>query len=305
MLLLPFLSNLKGIPFAELPSYLRSGAACFLNVGANTTGKFSSFGIWNSNEYGMLAEQHTFWSKIIWIGMLTFLRLWRCSSSTPTLHCCEYGFQHLSALSCKDFFCCGFISCSNIIRYKPVCYFRPNSISYLFIAGIICMHLFVPTWVLIWVWLLFFSVPISIFVLTLSLPYLPQEGGLSPFFVIGSAVLVLGLALYNLPQPANEGSKIDWCCSINPSNKRLHTLVKQLSKLPHVDTIASKIAILQLIWTPSVFEFRYFCNHIVILHSCQLYIDYTSWLCSYKTAVISGTHQNPSGYLVNPCHWFG
>ncbi|KAL5658810.1 hypothetical protein ACJX0J_031973, partial [Zea mays] len=34
-LLLPFLSNLKGIPFAELPSYLTHGVACFLNVGGN------------------------------------------------------------------------------------------------------------------------------------------------------------------------------------------------------------------------------------------------------------------------------
>ncbi|XP_078152270.1 protein CLT2, chloroplastic-like [Carex rostrata] len=30
-LLLPFLSNLRGIPFAELPTYLKSGAACFSN----------------------------------------------------------------------------------------------------------------------------------------------------------------------------------------------------------------------------------------------------------------------------------
>nr|DAD40904.1 TPA_asm: hypothetical protein HUJ06_015227 [Nelumbo nucifera] len=38
LLFLPLLSNLKGISFAELPSYLKSGAACFLNIGANTTG---------------------------------------------------------------------------------------------------------------------------------------------------------------------------------------------------------------------------------------------------------------------------
>ncbi|XP_077216768.1 CRT (chloroquine-resistance transporter)-like transporter 2 [Tasmannia lanceolata] len=38
LLLLPLLSNLKGIPFAELPSYLRSGAGCFTNVGADITG---------------------------------------------------------------------------------------------------------------------------------------------------------------------------------------------------------------------------------------------------------------------------
>lgn len=39
-LLLPFLSNLKGIPFAELPSYLTRGVACFLNVGGNLKGEY-------------------------------------------------------------------------------------------------------------------------------------------------------------------------------------------------------------------------------------------------------------------------
>jgi hypothetical protein len=39
-LLLPFLSNLKGIPFAELPSYLTRGVACFLNVGGNMKGEY-------------------------------------------------------------------------------------------------------------------------------------------------------------------------------------------------------------------------------------------------------------------------
>ncbi|KAL3845762.1 hypothetical protein ACJIZ3_003165 [Penstemon smallii] len=38
LLCLPLLSNLKGIPFSELPSYLRSGAACFFNIGTDTTG---------------------------------------------------------------------------------------------------------------------------------------------------------------------------------------------------------------------------------------------------------------------------
>jgi len=42
-LLLPFLSNLKGIPFAELPAYLNRGAACFLNIGGNLKGKYISY----------------------------------------------------------------------------------------------------------------------------------------------------------------------------------------------------------------------------------------------------------------------
>ncbi|KAG2649956.1 hypothetical protein PVAP13_1NG144500 [Panicum virgatum] len=35
-LLLPFLSNLRGIKFAELPGYLNGGAECFLNIGESS-----------------------------------------------------------------------------------------------------------------------------------------------------------------------------------------------------------------------------------------------------------------------------
>ncbi|QCE01577.1 Chloroquine-resistance transporter-like [Vigna unguiculata] len=37
-LLLPFLSKLWGIPFSQLPNYLKDGAACFLNVGTLSSG---------------------------------------------------------------------------------------------------------------------------------------------------------------------------------------------------------------------------------------------------------------------------
>lgn len=37
-LLLPFLSNLKGIPFGSLLSYLKDGAGCFFNTGAKISG---------------------------------------------------------------------------------------------------------------------------------------------------------------------------------------------------------------------------------------------------------------------------
>ncbi|CAM6101261.1 unnamed protein product [Calypogeia fissa] len=38
LLLLPFLSTLKGIPFQQLPTYFRDGAACFVNAGALDSG---------------------------------------------------------------------------------------------------------------------------------------------------------------------------------------------------------------------------------------------------------------------------
>ncbi|KDP43205.1 hypothetical protein JCGZ_22757 [Jatropha curcas] len=37
-LLLPFMSKLWGIPFSQLPSYLRDGAVCFLNIGSLSGG---------------------------------------------------------------------------------------------------------------------------------------------------------------------------------------------------------------------------------------------------------------------------
>ncbi|RXH92594.1 hypothetical protein DVH24_033490, partial [Malus domestica] len=48
------------------------------------------------------------------------------------------------------------------------------------------------------------AVPISIYVLSLPLPYMEGGSTLSPFFLFGSAVLVLGLILYSIPQPAKD-----------------------------------------------------------------------------------------------------
>ncbi|KAK6130536.1 hypothetical protein DH2020_035717 [Rehmannia glutinosa] len=88
LLFLPILSNMKGIPISELPSYFKSGAACFLNIGSNTI------------------------------------------------------------------------------------------------------------------------VPISIFVLSLPLPYLPKGVSLSPSFLLGSVILVVGLILYNAPWSRKQESDI-------------------------------------------------------------------------------------------------
>ena len=52
--------------------------------------------------------------------------------------------------------------------------------------------------------LLYVAVPISIYVLSLPLPYLPQGASLSPFFLFGGVILLLGLLLYNIPQPAKQ-----------------------------------------------------------------------------------------------------
>ncbi|KAK4742637.1 hypothetical protein SAY87_000638 [Trapa incisa] len=129
LLLLPLLSNLKGIPFAKLPLYLKNGAGCFLNVGANNTG---------------------------------------CDGAPwlPLLYIATNIIFNISAL--------------NLVK-----------ISSAVVASLTIL----------------LSVPLSIYVLSLPLPYLPEGASLSPFFVLGSAILVMGLALYNLPQNPTKSSK--------------------------------------------------------------------------------------------------
>jgi hypothetical protein len=51
-----------------------------------------------------------------------------------------------------------------------------------------------------------FAVPISIYILSLPLPYLQEATSLSPFFLLGSLILVSGLIMYNVPQPAKQDS---------------------------------------------------------------------------------------------------
>ncbi|XVF36565.1 hypothetical protein REPUB_Repub19eG0068500 [Reevesia pubescens] len=129
LLLLPVLSNLKGIPFSELPSYLKSGAACFLKIGAVTSG---------------------------------------CEGAPllPLLYIITNMAFNISVL--------------NLLK----------------VSSAIVASLAVTL-----------SVPISIYILSLPLPYLPGGASLSPFFLFGSLILMLGLVLYNTAQPVMEGSK--------------------------------------------------------------------------------------------------
>ncbi|KAK6245797.1 hypothetical protein SCA6_008887 [Theobroma cacao] len=129
LLLLPFLSNLKGIPFSELPSYLKSGAACFLKTGAGTSG---------------------------------------CEGAPllPLLYIVTNMVFNISVL--------------NLLK----------------ISSAVVSSLAVTL-----------SVPISIYILSRPLPYLPEGASLSPFFLFGTLILVSGLVLYNIAQPVMEDSK--------------------------------------------------------------------------------------------------
>lgn len=127
LLFLPFLSNLKGIPLHELPSYIKSGAGCFLNVGPSSAG---------------------------------------CDGSPllPLLYILNNIAFNISVL--------------NLVK----------------ISSAVVSSLAVVL-----------SVPTTIYVLSLPLPYLPGGVTLSPYFLFGSMILVLGLVLYNVPQQ----SKLD------------------------------------------------------------------------------------------------
>ncbi|XP_022132091.1 protein CLT2, chloroplastic-like [Momordica charantia] len=122
LLLLPFLSNLKGISLAQLPSYLMHGAACFLNIGAERPD---------------------------------------CKGAPllPLLYVITNLAFNITLLSL-------------VKKFSAV------------VASLLVM----------------LSVPISIYILSLPLPYLPEGASLSPLFLTGSLLLVLGLVFYYIPQ---------------------------------------------------------------------------------------------------------
>ncbi|KAM3342333.1 protein CLT2, chloroplastic isoform X2 [Capsicum galapagoense] len=130
LLFLPFLSNLKGIPFSELPSFLKSGAGCFFNIGNTVSG---------------------------------------CDGAPllPLL----YIFTNIAFN----------ISILNLMK-----------ISSAVVSSLVVMS----------------SVPLSMYLLSMPLPYLPEGSSLSPFFLLGSAVLLVGLILYNIPRTQTRDTEL-------------------------------------------------------------------------------------------------
>lgn len=128
LLFLPFLSSLKGIPFSQLPLYLKNGAGCFLNIGSQTLG---------------------------------------CDGAPllPLLYIATNIAFNISVL--------------NLLK-----------ISSAVVSSLVVMS----------------TVPISIYTLSLPLPYLPEGASLSSSFMLGSLILVIGLILYNIPQPLKQDS---------------------------------------------------------------------------------------------------
>jgi len=121
-LLLPFLSKLRGIKFAELPGYINGGAECFLNVGESP----------------------------IDCGGAPFL---------PLLFIVVNMAFNISLL--------------NLVKMSSA-----------LVASLTATS----------------AVPISIYILSLPLPYIPHGSEISTSFIFGAVVLLTGLILYNLPQ---------------------------------------------------------------------------------------------------------
>ncbi|KAJ3675599.1 hypothetical protein LUZ60_004641 [Juncus effusus] len=121
-LFLPFLSNLRGIHFGDLPAYINDGASCFLNVG----------------DHQAACDGAPFLPMIFIIVNMAFN-----------------------------------ISLLNLVKMSSA-----------LVASLTAT----------------LAVPISIYILSLPLPYMPHGAKLSTSFMFGASILVLGLVLYNLPK---------------------------------------------------------------------------------------------------------
>ncbi|GLJ12522.1 hypothetical protein SUGI_0192670 [Cryptomeria japonica] len=129
LLLLPFLSRLWGVPFAQLPGYLRDGAACFVNAGSLAKG----------------CEGAPLLPLLFILVNMGF--------NISLLHLLKISSAVVSSLAAT------------------------------------------------------FSVPLSIFMFTLPLPYIGVDSSLPPGFLMGAAVLVIGLFVYNLSNHTKEATK--------------------------------------------------------------------------------------------------
>lgn len=129
LLLLPFLSKLKGILFNQLPSYFKDAAVCFINMGSI------------SKDCAGAPLLPLLFIIVNMCFNISLLRLVKMSSAV------------VASLSIT------------------------------------------------------LAVPLSIFVFTLPLPYLGAESRLTPIFILGATILVLGLVIYNLPNNSKDALK--------------------------------------------------------------------------------------------------
>eukprot|EP00250_Pteridium_aquilinum_P007236 c17004_g1_i1 orf=185-952(-) len=130
-LLLPFLSQVKGIPFSQLPGYVKDGAGCLFNIGAHNT---------DCSNAALISFGYIGMNLAFNISLLSLLK--RSSALVASL-------------------------CTTL------------------------------------------AVPLSIYMFTLPLPYVGVPTSLPLQFLLGTAVLILGLAFYNFADRIREKLKDD------------------------------------------------------------------------------------------------
>lgn len=128
-LLLPFLSQVRGIPFSQLPGYIRDGVGCLFNIGSNNTD---------------------------------------CSNATVLTF--------------------GYIAVNLAFNISLLALLKNSSA----VVTSLCTTL---------------AVPLSIYVFTLPLPIVGAPASLPPQFLLGTAVLICGLAFYNFADRLNKKPK--------------------------------------------------------------------------------------------------
>lgn len=128
-LLLPFLSQVKGIPFSQLPGYVKDGAGCLFNIGSYSAD---------------------------------------CNNALPVTF--------------------GYIAVNLAFNISLLSLLKSSSA----VVASLCTTL---------------AVPLSIFAFTLPLPYVGAPASLPPQFLLGTVVLILGLAVYNFADRISKSAK--------------------------------------------------------------------------------------------------
>uniref|UniRef100_N1R4X0 Uncharacterized protein n=1 Tax=Aegilops tauschii TaxID=37682 RepID=N1R4X0_AEGTA len=167
-LLLPFLSKLWGIPFHLLPTYIRDGAACFLNMGSLSAGCEG-------------APLLPLLFVLVNMGFnISLLHLLKISSAVASCLASTFSEEVYWRESCDDF--------TRRVIFTDFCLMTVLSWSSLSVRSREDDN-----------------IPLSIYAFTLPLPYIGVASTLPPGFVAGAAVLIAGLLMHGLPQPENCG----------------------------------------------------------------------------------------------------
>lgn len=141
-------------------------------------------------------------------------RLWRSTVPAFAVYSGEYGIQYLTPQSGEEVICPCCFPYINFSRFLLLahCLYPPQFFIVIYVLVPPCCAPHQRNFLHDHAESCLFSavVPISIYILSLPLPYIPHGAELSTSFIIGAVVLLMGLILYNLPQSSSsKQSKAD------------------------------------------------------------------------------------------------